>query len=133
MKWGMVKEFGKSKYVPVYDRFFAGGANTLRGYVERHLGPLEGGKPIGGNLLFLSNIELRRQLFWRFGITAFFDSGYLWRNIEDFHWRSVRASIGAGLQFFTPVGPLRVEYGYKLREEEDSKRGVFHLSLLYAF
>ncbi|UCE18382.1 MAG: outer membrane protein assembly factor BamA [Gemmatimonadota bacterium] len=133
MKWGMVKEFGKSTYVPIYDRFFAGGANTLRGYVERQLGPLEDGKPIGGSLLFLTNIELRRQLFWRFGMTAFFDSGYLWRSLVDFQWRDVRASLGAGLQFFTPVGPLRLEYGYKLRKEEELKRGVFHLSLLYAF
>ena len=133
MKWGMVKEFGKSKYVPVYDRFFAGGANTLRGYVERHLGPLEDGKPIGGTLLFVSNIEFRRQLFWRFGMTTFLDGGYLWRNIVDFQWRDVKASIGAGLQFFTPVGPLRVEYGNQLQKEEGLKRGIVHLSLLYAF
>jgi outer membrane protein insertion porin family len=133
IKWGMAKEFGQSKYVPIYDRFFAGGANTLRGYVERHLGPLENGKPIGGTLLFLSNVELRRQLFWRFGISLFLDSGYLWENIVDFHWSDVRFSTGAGLQFFTPVGPLRLEYGHKLRKEEGLKRGAFHISLLYAF
>ncbi|MFQ6093848.1 MAG: outer membrane protein assembly factor BamA [bacterium] len=133
IKWGMVKEFGKSKYVPIYDRFFAGGANTLRGYVERRLGPLENGDPIGGALLFLSNLELRRQLFWRFGLTTFLDTGYLWRNIVDFQWRDVRTSAGAGLQFFTPVGPLRLDYGYKLREEEGLGRGVLHISLLYAF
>ena len=133
MKWGMVKEFGKSKFVPIYDRFFAGGANTLRGYVERHLGPLEDGDPIGGTLLFLTNVELRRQLFWRFGLTTFLDTGYLWKNIVDFHWGDVRFSTGAGIQFFTPIGPLRLEYGRKLSREVGLRRGVLHISLLYAF
>ena len=133
IKWGMAKEFGRSTSVPIYDRFYAGGANTVRGYVERRLGPLKDGKPIGGALLFLSNIEVRRQLWWRFGLSLFLDSGYLWENIYDFRWGDVRFSTGGGLQFFTPVGPLRVEYGHKLSREEGQKRGVFHISLLYAF
>jgi len=133
IKWGMAQEFGRSEFVPIYDRFFAGGANTLRGYVERHLGPLENDKPIGGTLLFLSNVELRRQLFWRFGMSLFLDSGYLWKHIVDFNWTDVKFSTGGGLQFFTPVGPLRLEYGHKLNEEKGQKRGAFHISLLYAF
>ena len=133
IKWGMVKEYGKSKYVPIYDRFFAGGANTMRGYVERHLGPLEDNNPIGGSLLFLSNLELRRQLWWRFGVTTFLDAGYLWRNIVDFQWHDVRFSTGAGVQFFTPIGPLRLDYGHKLSKEVGLKRGVLHISLLYSF
>jgi outer membrane protein insertion porin family len=114
------------------DRYTIGGANTIRGYRLNSVGP-QPPKPVGGRYMLLGNIEIRRPLFWRFGGTAFFDAGNSYARVEEITPISVRFGTGLGVQFFTPIGPIRLEYAVRLQKEFDLGAGLYHLSILYAF
>jgi outer membrane protein insertion porin family len=134
LKFGYVEELTSKDYVPTFDRFYLGGASTIRGYAENSMGPKdENGDPLGAKVILIGNIELRRGLFWKFGYTFFVDAGNGWLSANNISLDSIRVSGGLGLEFFTPIGPLRLDYGYRLKRGGDEKEGRFHLSVLYAF
>ncbi|MCJ7508699.1 MAG: BamA/TamA family outer membrane protein, partial [candidate division Zixibacteria bacterium] len=72
-------------------------------------------------------------LFWKFGYTLFADAGNGWLSANDISAQSIRVTAGLGLQFFTPIGPLRLDYGHRMVRAGDEEGGRFHLSILYAF
>jgi outer membrane protein insertion porin family len=146
--------------IPLEERFFLGGANTLRGYGENELGTRAQvdsvGNPlptirVGGRILLLLNAEIRRRLFGPFGAEAFLDGGNVWERPTDIHARNLlsfgdragyndmRYTAGLGIRFATPLGPLRLDYGWKLRmarpDQRDpaTSRGEFHFSVGQAF
>jgi len=140
--FGWLDDLGKNGRSSADDRFMLGGATTIRGYSENTLGPVfvaadnpgdKLGKPKGGRYMMLGNIEIRRSLFWRFGGTAFVDAGNTYSNFEDITPMSLAFSSGMGLQFFTPIGPIRLDYGVRLQKNLDLGAGKLHLSILYAF
>ncbi|MFH1336051.1 MAG: outer membrane protein assembly factor, partial [Candidatus Zixiibacteriota bacterium] len=134
IKLGYAQELTYKDYVPTFDRFYMGGASTMRGFKENSMGPAdETGTPIGGKIMILGNVEYRRELFWKFGYTLFVDAGNLWNRVKDIKLGNFKLSSGLGLQFFTPVGPLRLDYGRQLPVKKSPKSGRFHLSILYAF
>ena len=140
IRGGAIIDIGALKSLPISDLFFAGGANTVRGYQEQLLGPTnfdaQGFKTtaLGGKLLYLMNAELRIPLFWLLVGEVFLDAGNVWREINKFRVSDIRLSTGLGIVVLTPVGPVRFEYGYKLTpEESDRTREAFHLGLYYAF
>ncbi len=152
--------------VPYEDRFFAGGGTTVRGYAQNSLGPDElstdgsEGLRRGGLATVLFNAELRFDLFWQFGAVLFFDSGNVWADYKEIKWKrwtdglnnriyselNTVYTLGAGLRFRTPVGPIRLDYGMKIgrarrpleydgdglptKHESD---GDWHMSLGHAF
>ncbi len=136
--------------VPIFDRFFLGGATSVRGYEERQLGPVNtstgaGGRTTfqsrGGQAMALFNIELRRpRHIGPFGIIFFLDAGNVWDEVHDMDFQ-LALSSGLGLFLETPVGPVRVGYAWRLnttREEELNPsyvlpRSIWHVSVLYAF
>jgi outer membrane protein assembly factor BamA len=66
IKLGWVAEFGRSKEVPTKERFYLGGAYTVRGFSENALGPADStGNPAGGEAIGLLNLELRKPIFWQ--------------------------------------------------------------------
>jgi outer membrane protein insertion porin family len=134
LKFGYVDGLRKNDYVPTFDRFYLGGGSTLRGYEENSLGPKdESGIPTGGKIMMLGNLEYRRALFWKFGYTIFIDAGNVWYSAKDIKTKQLKLASGLGIQFFTPVGPLRLDYGRQLPIKKSPQTGRFHLSILYAF
>jgi outer membrane protein insertion porin family len=134
IKLGYVQKLFKDKYVPTFDRFYAGGAYTIRGYSENTLGPKDSeGVNIGGGLMLLANAEIRRALFWKFGYTLFLDAGNVWFEPKDFNMSDIRLTSGLGLQFLTPIGPIRLDYARRILRDSDPAKGRFHLAILYAF
>lgn len=134
LKFGYATGLAKGDEVPTFDRFYMGGASTMRGYKENSMGPRdEEGDPAGGLVMIVGNVEYRRELFWKFGYTLFFDAGNLWKGVGQVELSSFKTTAGLGIQFFTPVGPLRMDYGRQLPIKESPKTGRFHLSILYAF
>jgi outer membrane protein insertion porin family len=134
VKIGYVQKLYQDKYVPTFDRFYAGGAYTIRGYSENTLGPKDSeGENVGGGLMLLVNSEIRRELFWKFGYTLFLDAGNVWSEPKDFNLSDLRLTGGVGLQFFTPVGPIRLDYARRILREDEPAGGRFHLAILYAF
>jgi outer membrane protein insertion porin family len=118
--------------LPVGERFYAGGANTQRGFREKELGPLgTDGSPLGGMSYAVANAEVRFPIFGLLEGGAFLDVGnvYLGRiDVTDLRW-----AAGAGLRIVTPVGPLRVDVGRKLDVREGESTWVGHIALGYPF
>lgn len=141
VKTGAILELGQAKNIPVTELFYAGGASTVRGYQEQLLGPaavLDNKGHIslaaGGKLLYLSNIEMRIPLFWLLVSEVFVDGGNVWGEVGDFKISDIRISAGAGLALITPLGPVRLDYGYKLlRRPIDPGPDAFHLGIYFAF
>lgn len=134
IKLGYSDGLSHSDIIPSFDRFYMGGASTMRGFKENSMGPTDmGGGPRGGKVMVVGNIEYRRALFWKFGYTIFVDVGNLWEELKHINGRDFKLSSGIGIQFFTPVGPLRLDYGRQLPLKESPETGRFHLSILYAF
>ena len=107
---GIILPFEKEIPIPIYNRFFLGGGSTLRGYSENGAGPEdENGNPLGGERYFLTSGELRFPLISNFHSAIFSDIGSI---SEDFDSRqtNILGSIGTGIRFYTPIGPLRLDY-----------------------
>ncbi len=135
---GLAGAYSSTSAVPVYERFYAGGANTIRGYKERRVGPRDSGsdEPVGGDAIVLGNAELTFPMYENILKGAvFYDVGNVWANRGDFLvGGKYRAGVGVGVRVKTPVGPVKVDYGYPLdREEGDSRTGEFYFSMSRGF
>jgi outer membrane protein insertion porin family len=131
---GWAKEYDDSQSVPIYERFFAGGANTVRGYKERSIGPRDEitQDPIGGEAMLVANAELTYPVFKNFKIAAFYDIG----NATDktISAKDFKAGTGVGVRVKTPIGPVKVDLGYPLNENHDDKQKIrFHFSMTRGF
>jgi len=134
---GVVDAFGDSDDVPIYERFFAGGANTIRGYNERKVGPIDpvSEDPLGGESMLVFNIEYTKPIVEYIKVAAFYDVGNVWSKISDFGSGSFKAGVGVGVRIKTPIGPIRLDYGYPLNTEpgEEDKEGQFYFSMSHGF
>lgn len=122
--------YGDSDEVPILDRLYAGGANTLRGFEERSVGPKdENDEAIGGNtrLLFSSEIIFPVQKSIR--LITFFDAGNVYGLDDDIDFSDLRKSVGVGFRLSTPFGLFRLDWGYKLDREEGESKDEFHFSI----
>jgi outer membrane protein insertion porin family len=134
IKLGWAEEHGQGIQVPPDVRFYAGGANTVRGFAERSLGMLDlTGNPLGGEGLLLFNLELRRLLWWRLGGSLFFDMGNVWSRPRKATFDQLRSSAGLEVWLSTPVGPIRLACGFPLKGNLEKTKGRGHLAILFAF
>ena len=114
------------------ERFFAGGANTHRAYGRDDLGirgqtlilrPGRSGTEeddfaaVGGTGLALFNLEYRFPLFGAVGGTVFYDAGNVWADWRDMDFADFKGGAGVGLRYLSPIGPLRLDFGWKLDRE----------------
>lgn len=132
---GALKPTGRTVEIPVYERFFTGGASSVRGYRERHIGPFNAlGSPLGGDIQLGASAELRLPLFWRFTAAAFVDGGQVGQRLNFVEPSRWKWGSGLGLRVRTPVGPFRADFGYKLNPDPgDADLWRLHLSLGEAF
>lgn len=134
---GIVKPYGDSNKVPIFERYFAGGAKSIRGYNERKVGPLDSvtNDPIGGEALFVGNIEYTVPLIDFIKLAGFFDFGSVWADANDFASGDLKTGTGIGLRIKTPIGPVNLDYGYPLNDEpgEQSRSGKFYFSISRGF
>jgi len=129
----VVEEYGDSDLVPLFDRFFAGGATSVRGYEYREVGPREDGDPIGGKAKLEGTLELSYPIIDIIKGYAFFDFGQVWEEVEDFGQNKINTSIGLGVGLRTPVGPIRIDYGYPLNPDDDQGSGEIHFTTGISF
>lgn len=133
---GVAKEFGDSIEVPVFDRFYAGGLGTVRGYNYRRVGPLESGDAVGGQSLGIVNLEYTFAVpkLDAFRGAAFVDAGFVNEDSYDFGISNMAVSVGPGVKIKTPIGPVALYYGLPIanRDSED-ENGRFEFSLSRGF
>ena len=112
----------------IYEKYYLGGQYSLRGYPERSVGPDSIGEEKYGNILANLNIEYRISLPMNFGLVAFFDVGYIDNEIDLTRRDFLKPSAGFGLRFYTPIGPLRGDIGFPLRDEGyEIYLGIYHI------
>ncbi|MDD5583735.1 MAG: outer membrane protein assembly factor BamA [Candidatus Omnitrophica bacterium] len=137
LRAGYADTFSDTNKIPIYERFFAGGANTIRGYSERKVGPVDSktDDPLGGEAMFVANIEYTYPLVDFLKVAAFFDTGNVWARSEDMFSTELMSSVGLGLRVKTPVGPVSVDYGWPLDLEagKETKKGKFHFNVSRSF
>jgi outer membrane protein insertion porin family len=134
IRGGAAKGFGSTRELPIVERFFLGGRTTVRGYEQDTLGPKGAdGTPTGGNAFAMGNIEFRTDVGKGFGVVAFLDGGNVWKKMEDADITNLKYTTGLGLRYNTPVGPFRLDYGYKLDRERGESRSEIHFSIGHAF
>ena len=122
--------------LPSFEKYYMGGPKTLRGYTIKNIGPKDGsGNPLGGNQSLLLNAELQYPFTKGFRGFLFYDRGNLYGGGNDTSTTSttwdlakMRDSIGAGVRFLSPFGPIGFAYGIKLDQATGEESGEFHFS-----
>jgi len=133
---GTLQPFGGSQAsdIPVFKLFYSGGSTSVRGFRYQHLGPVGAqGEAEGGLTLGQGNLEIRFPLWKAISGVAFFDVGQITRDPFELESDEFLTSTGGGLRLLTPVGDLRLDYGYLLNPPPNVDRGRFYLSIGQAF
>ena len=135
-KFGSVQPYGRTQYVPPYEKFFLGGADTVRGYERAgEIGPV-----YGGDMYYVMNAELRfpiaregRRNMAQFAF--FFDMGNSWDHFDDIDFslgpneHQFKAGVGVGLRFTTPALPIRIDWGYGLNHAKGQDKSHFYFNM----
>ncbi len=124
----------KSASIAVADDqlFFLGGISSVRGYPENLLLRDDNDDPVGGRRSLSGTIEARMPVKNILSLVLFYDAGKLDRTYTPAD-TGIRSSVGLGLGYRTPVGPLSLYYGYKLNRKPGESSGRFHFSIGYTF
>ncbi len=159
---GGVIDAAQKDSLPASIRFFNGGTGSVRGWYRQQLGPkrpifYSNGSfkeylPVGGRAEFSFNMELRHQLNFLlrgFGMAVFLDGGQIWRKLSDVHffdsqsfksrirqmnYQGLQFGAGGGISYQSPIGPVRLDVGYKLNptlSDLDYYDGVYHASTFW--
>jgi len=137
---GLARTFGEGEplRLPLGDRFFAGGDYSLRGYAIDTAGPLElspSGRlvPSGGNALLVGGAELRVDAGRFVSLAAFSEAGNVYPLVSDVDLGDLRYTAGLGVRYRSALGPLRIDWGYKLNRRQGEKPYRFHFTIGHAF
>ncbi len=120
----LARPYGSDTEIPISERFFAGGASSLRGFETDYAGPLDpvSFKPMGGNALIAATLEIRVPLFRSVHVAGFYDTGNVFATVGDIRLSGFSHSLGLGLRIRTPLGPLRADYGYHMNIPPELRR-----------
>ena len=120
--------------IPIDERFFIGGSDTVRSFGYRDLGPHDPkGHPIGGEFFTVFNVEYTFPIFGELQGALFTDAGNLLPTSEEPGLDDMRYAVGVGLRYKLPVGPIRLDYGVNPDPRADEDSGAFHFSFGFAF
>lgn len=143
LRYGTIRpSAGVASEVPFFKRLFLGGADSLRGWGRFEISPLSGsGLPLGGFTMLDGSAEVRMNLAGKLGAVAFLDLGNVWSGAWRVHLNDLRYDAGPGLRYDTPIGPVRVDFGYQLNPipgllvdgHPETRRWRVHFSIGQAF
>lgn len=120
--------------VPIFDRLWLGGANNLRGFQFREVGPNNGGVYYGGNSLGYGTLELTFPIISRVRGATFVDAGFVNVNSWDFNTVDYNADYGFGIRLDLPIGPIRIDYGIPfVNNQYNGGSGQFQFNIGYQF
>jgi outer membrane protein insertion porin family len=132
----VVDTFGNGERVPIFEREFLGGANNLRGFDFRDVGPKdENGEPIGGNTSAYITLEYSVPVFGKVRGAVFADAGFVNADSWDFSSSDYNANVGFGVRAVLPVvGPIKLDYGIPVTADEfNDSSGRFQVLMDYKF
>lgn len=118
--------------LPISERYFIGGSNSVRGFEDRSLGPRdEEGEVVGGDKQFVLNTELRFPLLDQYSLygVAFFDQGQAFRASDSINPAEFKRSVGLGGRWISPFGPIQIDFGFPINEEPGDETSLVSFSL----
>jgi outer membrane protein insertion porin family len=120
--------------LPFNKRFFPGGGNSVRGYQEGKASPLDGnGQQLGAETYTQANLELEQLITKSWSVVAFFDAVGIAQQRAEYPWDEILSSVGAGVNWRSVIGPVRLEYGYNLNRRSHDPVGTLHFSIGFPF
>ncbi len=126
LKLGYIQTiYGSAELIPPNQTFFAGGANSVRGWKARELVPKNKitfrgvTNPVednirGGTFILEGAIEYRRKFAPEYGFAAFIDYGNTWNGFTEFQFKEIAVAVGLGLRYYSPFAPFRIDFGWKV-------------------
>jgi outer membrane protein insertion porin family len=149
LKVGWSRAFAETETVPIDEALFLGGANSIRGFSEKSLGPIDSLKEVEGatytlvlnqefrwkTVQVLSYVPLLRDLFksiplWQ---SVFFDAGNGFSHFNEIKIDNLAYGYGTGVQFISPAGPIRIDYARRIPTTRYGVDSRWHFTILYAF
>ena len=146
-RFGSENETDGSPQIPLFERFYAGGIGSVRGYARRRVGPLASqllplsvcnahGKnfidcdqPVGGKSLVELSAELRRPVTDTIDVIGFLDAGQVSLRSWNFPIDDLQYGIGVGARYRSVIGPLRVDLGFPLDKRGDDSWWQVYLAV----
>jgi outer membrane protein insertion porin family len=132
-RMGYLAAFGDNAQIPQDQLFFLGGTLDVRGYKENLLQFDETSNPVGGRLALSTSIEARYDIGGNFEVATFVDAGRLQLLSDETSDEDWRWSVGLGLRYMTPIGPIGLLYGHKIDPRPGERKGQFHFTMGYTF
>jgi outer membrane protein insertion porin family len=132
---GYVDETEDNK-LPVYERFYLGGINTMRGFESGQISPRDDpddptSDRIGGDKMGFVNLEYIFPIAKDAGLSGlvFYDTGFVYGEEQDWTLKDLRNSVGFGFRWLSPMGPLRLEWGYNIDPKDDEDQSLWDFSI----
>ncbi len=132
-RWGVIQSYSPDDNVADDQLFYLGGLGDVRGFEENKLRTDASGNAVGGRMELLGNMEVRYDLGSRLEALVFLDMGAVLDAKTDAGEEGLRSSVGIGLNYITPVGPVSLMYGHKLDRKAGEGAGRVHFSIGYTF
>lgn len=130
---GVVDSYGDSERVPIFDRYFLGGAYTIRGFRFRDVGPIdEEEEPLGGNTMAFATLEYSIPTVENIRLACFYDTGMVWEDAYDFSG-GLNSSYGVGIRFDVPMLPLRFDYSWPLETDPHNEESGGRFSFVIGY
>jgi outer membrane protein insertion porin family len=131
---GIMAPYADTREVPVQERFFLGGPDTVRGFLLDGMAPRDKfGNPSGGLLSLLANAEIQVPVRGPLYAVAFVDAGNLAPTVSAFQWADTRVAAGLGARIYTPLGAIRLDYGYNLIRKNGDPVGAWQFGFGFTF
>lgn len=131
LRGGVIAPAFDETIIPIQERFFAGGENSVRSFQESRLGPLDAdGEPLGGEAFATLSLEWRQEIVGAFQSAVFIDAGFVEAQAEDlFSFDDVRMGVGFGVRYLLPIGPLRIDAGFNPDSRAGEDEWVIHFAI----
>lgn len=141
---GWMRPYGRSKSVPIFERFYAGGPHSVRGFRVRSVGPQADDEPIGGLVRVVGSVEYGFPLIpgfdetyapqWRGDLlrgVLFFDAGNVEETLSRFTLDDFRLAAGAGIRIKVPIfpAPIALDFGFPIRKQKFDDTEIFSFSV----
>jgi translocation and assembly module TamA len=119
--------------LPPDQRFYAGGSATVRGYRYQAVGPqFPDGTPQGGTAITVGGVELRQRFGANWGAAVFMDAGQVSATLKAAR-DEFRIGVGAGMRYFTPIGPIRLDVALPTKQRANDDSFEFYIGLGQSF
>ncbi|MBQ9088181.1 MAG: outer membrane protein assembly factor BamA [Lentisphaeria bacterium] len=136
-KFGVVANFDHDSEVPVFERYFMGGSNSVRGFEYRSIGPTYNNRNIGGQTMLLLTAEVSHPIWGPLRGAAFVDAGNAWKDAYEMSFSGINVGVGYGLRLKLPMikAPLKLDLAYPIVKNQDnvSRKFRIHFNVGFTF